>query len=242
MSSPILRGGDLRIDRDGAGHQPRSCAWSSTRSGTPTPSSRLYANVDGYRATRPHRRHRRARPLHPGQDPRAGRGRHRRAWTPTTSPAPAPRSGASSTRSTTGTSAASRDRFWAPGSGGDDRVGPGQGRRLRHAVHGAHHAGAGRRAAAAVAQPRRSTGTVRRRTGRRESVHLTDWPDGDDCPPIPSWWPTWTGCARSARRPSACARTAGLRARLPLAPAHRRRPRRRPARPLRRADRATRST
>jgi isoleucyl-tRNA synthetase len=50
MSSPILRGGDLRIDRT-APASPRWCARCSTRSGTPTTFFTLYANADGHRAT-----------------------------------------------------------------------------------------------------------------------------------------------------------------------------------------------
>ena len=72
----------------------------------------LYANAAGVAARLPTDRAARARPLHPGQGPRAARPTSPRAWTPTTCPARARRSSASSTRSTTGTSAAA-----ATGSG-----------------------------------------------------------------------------------------------------------------------------
>ena len=76
MSSPILRGLDLQIDKEGTkiADVVRTVLhplWIAYHFFT------LYANVDGHRATVPHRRHRHPRPLHPGQDPRPGRPHHR---------------------------------------------------------------------------------------------------------------------------------------------------------------------
>ena len=90
-----------------ARRSPRSCAWCSTRSGTPTTSSRSTRTSTATGRTLPHRRHRHARPLHPGQDPR-------RWWSRATermdaydiAGACAEVQSPSSTRSTTGTSAA----------------------------------------------------------------------------------------------------------------------------------------
>ena len=164
---PSLRGGDMVADRraDGGGGPPgRSCPiWNAWYFLT------LYANADGYGADVPHRRPTTCstatsspRPASSSRRSPTGMdaydlvGRLRRDRSPT------------STRSTTGTSAA---RATASGPATSDAV---------DTLHtGARRALPGGGAAAAAAH-RAPSG---RRSPASASVHLADWPDADGCPP-----------------------------------------------------------
>ena len=119
MASPILRGGDLRIDTRRHGHRRR-------RPPGAQPDLERVPLLHALRERRrlpgagPHRR----RPalldryiLAKTRD--AGRGRSPSAWTPTTSPAPAPRSRPFLDALNNWYIRRSRDRFWAPGSDAD---------------------------------------------------------------------------------------------------------------------------
>ena len=125
----------------------------------------LYANAAGTTGAGAHRLDRRARPLHPGQDPRPRRRRHRGDGR--LRPVRRLRRGAraSSTRSPTGTSAAA-----ASGSGPatHDAID------TLHTVLARARAGSPRRCC------RSSTEAIYRGLTGERSVHLTDWPDAAD--------------------------------------------------------------
>ena len=114
------------------------------------------------------------------------------------------RSSRSSTRSTTGTSAAAATASGAPAT---RRRAP-TSRRLRHPLHGAHHAGAGRRAA--PADDHRGdldrTHRRRRRPARLGPPHRLA--RRRRLPVRPRRWSRrWTACAMSRRPACGCART-----------------------------------
>ena len=93
---------------------------------------------------------------------------------------------------------------------------PGQARRLRHALHGAHDARPGRRAAAAAARPRRSTPAL---TGERRACTSPTGPTPTTLPADPELVARHgPRCARSARPRCRLREDHGLRVRLPLAP------------------------
>ena len=149
----------------------------------------------------PHRRHRRARPLHPGQDRRPRRRRHGLAWTAYDLFGAC----ASITRFLDALNnwyiRRSRDRFWRR-PGRLDRGRGRQGRRLRHLVHRPHHAVHDRGPAAAPADRSPSTGAS-------PASAASTWPTGPPpvpCPPTPRWSRPWTSCATCARPRTPCAR------------------------------------
>ena len=111
VSSPLLSGGDLAMPKDGkaigeAIRQVMLPLWNAYSFFT------LYANIDGIKGRLVTIGRGRTRPLHPRQDGRAGA--RRRGGDGPTRPRrrPATRCRRSSRRSTTGTSAVARERFW----------------------------------------------------------------------------------------------------------------------------------
>ena len=98
--------------RPSSGHPRRGAPGAATRSGTPSTSSPSTPTPTATAAQFRTDQHRRARPLPPGQDRTTGRHGHRRAWTPTTSSAPAPRCASFLDALNNWYIRRSRDRFW----------------------------------------------------------------------------------------------------------------------------------
>ncbi len=149
---------------------------------------------------RPHRRHRRPRPLHPGQDGRPGRRRHRvdgrlRPLRGVLGHHRLPRRPQQLVHP-------AQPRPVLAGAGRLCRGRSRQGRRLRHLVHGPGHAVPGGGAPAAPAhrgglpRPHRRAQRPPRRLARGRA----------SSPPTPSWSRPWTSCATSARPPTPSAR------------------------------------
>ncbi len=220
MSSPVLRGGDMIADEKGI--------TDAVRAGAAPAVERLVLLLPVRQRRRPPRRPRphRRRPARSTatSSPRPGSSStpSPRPWTPTTCRAPAPASSPSWTSLNNWYIRRSRDRFWGTGSGDRGRH-PG---RLRHAGHGPRGAVPGGGAAPAA---RHRGGLAGADRGRR---HGRVGPPGRlagsprRCQPIPTWWRTWTGSARSVRppirsaRPTAC----GPACRSPASPWRRRTP------------------
>ena len=81
LSSPVVRGGDIVVERKGPSEAVRGVLnplWNAWK------FFAMYANADGHQAAPDHRRRRGAGPLHPVQAAVAGRRSHRAPWTPTT--------------------------------------------------------------------------------------------------------------------------------------------------------------
>ena len=169
----------------------------------------LYANVDGIRRPGPHRRHRGARPLHPGQDRGPGRRRHRAHGRLR----PLRRRARSITPFLDALNnwyiRRSRDRFWRARDGSTaveaDKA---------DAYDTLSTVLTTLCTVAAPLLPLLTESVYRGLTGER-SVHLTDWPDAAPSPPTPRWWRPWT----RPRRVLGCAsvrKAKGRRVRLPL--------------------------
>ena len=159
-----------------------------------------------------------ARPLHPGQDPRAGRRRDRQRSTPTTCSAPAQHVRVVPRRA--------HQLVHPP------QPRPVLGRATHDAFDTLHTVLDVLCRVAAPLLPLVTEEIYRRAcTGRRGRQRapdrLADAPTS--CPPTTSWSRRWTWSARCARPRCRCARRSGLRVRLPLRRADRRRAGRRAA-------------
>ena len=165
LSSAVLRGGDLVVDR--AGHRGGRAPGAAARSGTPGTSSRSTPTPSGTRLGSASDAERRPRPLRPGQGPRARRRRR-----PTQMDAYDLSGASAAIRSfldslTNWYIRRSRDRFWAGDADAFDTL-----------LHVPCTCCAAWRRRCCRCSPR----TIYRGLTGERSVHLTDWPDADALP------------------------------------------------------------
>ena len=194
MASPILRGGDLQDRQGRLGHRRRGAPGRSTRSGTPSTSSRCTPTSTATRRQFRTDATGDARPLPAGQDAaRSSRPSPTRMDAYDLAGA-CNRDHRLPRRAQQLVHPPSRERFWAPGAVDADRRSSGrQGRRLRHALHRARHGLEGGRAAAADADRGDPHGPHRR-------ALASTWPTGPTRRSLPADPDLVAGHGRSAGR------------------------------------------